>query len=328
MFLLICLIAICAVGLVVLILLWWEHGLCVPSADTLTPSNTLSLNTPDMENADPRPPTMEDADPRPPTYDQVMKGQVNYSTVAGGWVTDTNHPWDGQGDWNESGDLTTVDLATAADDIPATPTPLGARTCPMNYQTDQVSQQLPPLASTGAPITSRIRANRDSLRMKSAARKTFGEFLAFVYESPDLMVAFKNLLAVTLRYLAHLCHSATVKEALRAAENCVINQDKTSPGCTTTTLKREIALYQNLYARAARELQKERGDTWSIPETLSRDPEYLQTKVTLESGLNHYWSEVTSWLNGEQTDPQEASEDNTNLYVVHNPMLYHDTDRV
>ena len=150
MFLLICLIAICAVGLVVLILLWWEHGLCVPSADTLTPSNTLSLNTPDMENADPRPPTMEDADPQPPTYDQVMKGQVNYSTVAGGWVTDTNHPWDGQGDWNESGDLTTVDLATAADDIPATPTPLGARTCPI-----PISRSSMPLCHSKRSIESR-----------------------------------------------------------------------------------------------------------------------------------------------------------------------------
>ena len=195
MFLLICLIAICAVGLVVLILLWWEHGLCVPSADTLTPSNTLSLNTPDMEDAD-------SADSRPPTYDQVMKGQVNYPAVADCWVTDTNHPWDGQGDWNETGDLTTVDITTATDDVPAAPTPLGARTCPTNYQTDRLGQQLPPSASTRTPITSRIRANRDSLRMKSATRKTFGEFLAFVYESPDLMVAFKNLLAITFRYLA------------------------------------------------------------------------------------------------------------------------------
>ena len=323
MFLLICLIVICAVGLVVLILLWWEHGLCAPSADILTPSNTLSRNTPDMENMDEG---SAETDPQPPTYEQVMTGQVDYPTPADHWEMNPDHPWNGQGDWSDQGDLTTIEAATLTDSLPPASTSLGARTCPTSHQTDPSGQQVPLPVCTKAPTASRIRANRDSLHMKSAARKTFGEFLVFVYESPDLMVAFKSLLATTFRYLAHLCHSATVKEVLQAVETCVINQDTTSPGCTTTTLRREITQFQTLYARTAQELQKERGDTWSVPEVLSRDPEYLQTKARLESGLNHYWSEVTSWLNGEQVDPQEISDDNPHLYGVYRPTSHHDTD--
>ena len=150
MFLLICLIAICAVGLVVVILLWWEHGhLCFPSANTLTLSNTLSLNTPDPE----------DTTPQLPTYEQAMTEQARYPPPADCWKADANRPWNGQGDWSGPGDPAPMETTTTTDNLAVTSIPLGARPCPTNYQTRRPDQQAPPPAGAKAVTTCRIRAN-------------------------------------------------------------------------------------------------------------------------------------------------------------------------
>ena len=66
---------------------------------------------------------------------------------------------------------------------------------------------------------------------------------------------------------------------------------------------------------------------YMIWELVLRDTEYLKTKSSLESGLNHYWSEVNDWLNGEQNNPQESPGYNAHLHTVYQPAFHHDTDR-
>ena len=284
MFLIICLIIALAVGAAVASIFFWEHRhLCRES-----PNHNTQESSGDAINRDP-----------PPPYAPIMDESY---LLPDDWI-------EGLGE--------ALELASAPHNPSSMPTPLGPRV----NQTIREQEDQDPLAESQPPQQPHrfqgndARAIRDPRLMRQNTRKALGELIFFTYECPTLMATFKNLVASSFGYLAHICHSLPVRSILDAAQIQAARQ-RTPHRPSVLGLPQEVSLFHMYYTRAAQAIENDRGECWTTPEEAHRDADYVRTRDALMCHLDFLWQSTQRWLTALE-DPNTASQQVTYPSILH-----------
>lgn len=151
-----------------------------------------------------------------------------------------------------------------------------------------------PGGSRSETRTKRRRRISKPQKMKSETRKSLGELIIFLRESPSLVSANRQLVVTTLTYLLHLCQAEAIRPLL---EDAIMNAENVEGAPTNVlTLQRELNIFHVLHARLARHVDSERGASWQIPLKTPDNFNHTARREALESQLASLWETAQAWI--------------------------------